>query len=154
LASNFHGSEVVKEQRKQRDGSFRTKSCPKAIDDYVENMGGVDTANQLRSYYKIDHKSKKWRHRLFYSLMETCMVNCWITYCDIVVSSENLLIECQASIIVCSISFQTVKDRKGKTFLKDKTFLCLLEFKRSVTLALLLYGLNADKCRKEDTRKE
>jgi hypothetical protein len=50
VTSNFHGSEVVKVQRKQRDGSFRTKSCPKAIGDYVDNMGGVDT------YYERDSK--------------------------------------------------------------------------------------------------
>jgi hypothetical protein len=81
------------------------------------------------------------------------MVNSWITYCDTLVSSEILLIEFQASIIFCSISLQTVKDRKGKTFLKDKSFLNLLEFKRSVTLSLLLYWLNADKCRKEDAKE-
>ncbi len=45
VASNFHGSELVKVKRKQRDGSLRTMSCPKAIGDYVDNMGGVDTAN-------------------------------------------------------------------------------------------------------------
>jgi hypothetical protein len=90
VASNFHGSEVVKVQRKQRDGSFRTKSCPKAIGDYVDNMGGVDTA-MLRSYYERDRKEKKWWHRLFYSLMETCMVNSWITYCDLVVNSRNFI---------------------------------------------------------------
>jgi hypothetical protein len=71
VASNFHGSEAVKVQRKQRYGSFRTKSCPKAIGDYVDNMGGVDTVNQLRSYYERDRKSKNsgtvsftpsWKH--------------------------------------------------------------------------------------------
>jgi hypothetical protein len=44
-------------------------------------------------------------------------------------------------------------NKKRKTFLKDKSFLSLDEFKRSVTLALLLYGMNAEKCRKEDTRE-
>ncbi len=33
VASNFHGSGAVKVQKKQRDGSFRTKYCPKAIGD-------------------------------------------------------------------------------------------------------------------------
>ncbi|EFX64916.1 hypothetical protein DAPPUDRAFT_265556 [Daphnia pulex] len=60
--------------------------------------------------------------------METCMVNSWITYCDLV----------------------TMKNQKGKTFLKDKRYLSLLEFKRSVTTSLLFYGLNAEKARKED----
>ncbi len=75
VASNYHGSDIVKVRRKQCDGSFRSKSCPKAIDDYFNNMGGVDTANQLRSYYERDRKTKKWWHRLLYSLLETCLVN-------------------------------------------------------------------------------
>jgi hypothetical protein len=37
-----------------------------------------------------------------------------------VVSSEILLIECQASIIFCSISFQAVKNQKGTTILVCK----------------------------------
>ena len=44
----------------------------------------VDPVNQLRSYYERDRKSKKWWHRLFYSLMETCLVNSWICFCDLV----------------------------------------------------------------------
>jgi hypothetical protein len=84
VASNYHGSDIVKVRRKQRDGSFRSKSCPKAIDDYVNNMGGVDTANQLRSYYERDRKAKKWWHRLLYSLLETCLVNSWICFNDMV----------------------------------------------------------------------
>ncbi|EFX64911.1 hypothetical protein DAPPUDRAFT_117729 [Daphnia pulex] len=45
---------------------------------------------------------------------------------------------------------KTMKNQKGKTFLKDKRYLSLLEFKRSVTTSLLFYGLNAEKARKED----
>ncbi|EFX64391.1 hypothetical protein DAPPUDRAFT_118226 [Daphnia pulex] len=45
---------------------------------------------------------------------------------------------------------KTMKNQKGKTFLKDKRYLSLLEFKRSVTSSLLFYGLNAEKARKED----
>lgn len=84
LVSNFHGSEIVEVKTKQSDGSFRMKTCPKAIAEYVDNLGGVDTANQLRSLYERDRKSKKWWHRLFYSLMETCLVNSWICFCDLV----------------------------------------------------------------------
>ncbi|EFX64512.1 hypothetical protein DAPPUDRAFT_118108 [Daphnia pulex] len=45
---------------------------------------------------------------------------------------------------------KTMKNQKGKTFLKDKRYLSLLEFKRNVTNSLLFYGLNAEKARKED----
>ncbi|EFX63526.1 hypothetical protein DAPPUDRAFT_335355 [Daphnia pulex] len=43
-----------------------------------------------------------------------------------------------------------MKNKKGKTFLKDKRYLSLLEFKRSVTTSLLLYGLNDEIGRKGD----
>ena len=92
LASNFHGSEVVEVKRKLRDGSFCYKPYPKAVADYVDNMGGVDTANQLRSSYERDRKSKKWWHRLFYSLMETCLVNSWICFCDLVSRKSSKLL--------------------------------------------------------------
>ncbi|EFX65722.1 hypothetical protein DAPPUDRAFT_117036 [Daphnia pulex] len=45
---------------------------------------------------------------------------------------------------------KTMKNKKGKTFLKDKRYLSLLEFKRSVTTSILFYWLNAEKARKED----
>ncbi|EFX75845.1 hypothetical protein DAPPUDRAFT_322930 [Daphnia pulex] len=45
---------------------------------------------------------------------------------------------------------KTMKNKKGKTFLKDKRYLSLLEFKRSVTTSLLLYGLNDEIGRKGD----
>jgi len=93
VASNYHGSDLVKVSRKQRDGSFREKTCPKAIADYVDNMGGVDTANQLSSYYERDRKAKKWWHRLLYSLLETCLVNSWICFNDMVssqITEKNL----------------------------------------------------------------
>jgi hypothetical protein len=47
-----------------------------------------------------------------------------------------------------------MKNKKGKTFLKDKRYLSLLEFKRSVTTSLLLYGLNAEIGRKGDAPEE
>jgi hypothetical protein len=68
--SNYPGSDTVVVQRKQRDGTYIEKSCPKAMADYSKFMGGVDTANQLCLYYERDRRSKKWWHRLFYALLE------------------------------------------------------------------------------------
>ena len=88
LMSNYHGSDIVKVQRKQRDGTSKDKNCPKAMDDYNRYIGGVHTANQLRSCYEKDRRSKKWWHRLFYALLETTLVNSWICFNDLV-SSHN-----------------------------------------------------------------
>jgi hypothetical protein len=64
--SNYHGSDTVVVQRKQCDGTYIEKSCPKAMADYSKFMGGVDAANQL--------------HRLFCALLEKSLVNAWICF--------------------------------------------------------------------------
>jgi hypothetical protein len=75
---------LVEVKRKQKDGKYKMKTCPKAFADYGKYMGGVDTANQMRSYYERDRRSKKWWHRLLFSLLETTLVNSWICYKDLV----------------------------------------------------------------------
>jgi hypothetical protein len=81
--SNYHGFDTVVVQRKQRDETYNGKSCPKAMADYSKFMGGVDTANQLRSYYERDRPGKKWWNRLLYALLETSLVNAWICFNDL-----------------------------------------------------------------------
>lgn len=59
--SNFHDPSVIKTtKRRQKDGSLATVSSPKLVGDYNENMGFVDKADAMKSYYQIDRKSKKW----------------------------------------------------------------------------------------------
>jgi hypothetical protein len=120
VISNYHGSDTVEVERRQKDGSLKMKTCPKAMADYGKYMGGVDTANQLRRYYERDRRSKKWWHRIFYSLLETTIVNSWICYKDLVKVD------------------MAIGDDKGEPY-------DLLAFKRSVTMSLLTRGLNSAK---------
>jgi hypothetical protein len=83
VLSYYHDSDTVVVQRKQRDGTYLEKLCPKAMADYSKFMGGIDTAIQLRSYYERDRRSKKWWHRLFFALLETSLVNAWICFNDL-----------------------------------------------------------------------
>ncbi len=120
VISNYHGSDLVEVKSKQKDGSFKKKTCPKAFAGYGKYMGGVDTANQMRSYYERDRRSKKWWHRLFYSLLETTLVNSWMYYKDLV--KRNM----------------ANGDDKGNPHE-------LLPFKRSVTMSLLASVQNFEK---------
>jgi hypothetical protein len=84
VISNYHGSDLTEVQRMNRNGDIRNVTCPKAIADYGMFMGGVDRANQYASYYERDRRSKKWWHRIFYSLLEMTLVNSWICYNELV----------------------------------------------------------------------
>ncbi|KAL4112162.1 hypothetical protein QTP88_016000 [Uroleucon formosanum] len=52
--------------------------CPSAVTIYNKHMGGVDLLDANIGRYKIRMRSRKWYMRLFYHLLDTCVVNAWI----------------------------------------------------------------------------
>lgn len=48
---------------------------PRVIDDYNSNMGGVDIADQLRSYYSTQQPCRRNWMPLFYWLLDTALIN-------------------------------------------------------------------------------
>ena len=67
-------------QRKERDGSSQTVSCPRSVVDYNQYMGGVDHADQLRNYYHVRTKSKKFYKYLFWFVFDCAVVNAFIIW--------------------------------------------------------------------------
>ncbi|XP_043283530.1 piggyBac transposable element-derived protein 4-like [Venturia canescens] len=81
--SNFHDPlEMVTVKRKEKDGSSTSIRCSKIVRDYNQHMGYVDNADQLKSTYARDRKSKKWWQRIFWHLMDTAVVNAYILYIE------------------------------------------------------------------------
>ncbi|GBP21588.1 PiggyBac transposable element-derived protein 4 [Eumeta japonica] len=80
FVSNFHGNQEATVARKEKNGSKSAITCPIAVKDYNNYMGGVDTADRLRALYCIDRKSPKWWHRLFWSLLDIAFVNAYVTH--------------------------------------------------------------------------
>ncbi|XP_055911774.1 piggyBac transposable element-derived protein 3-like [Eupeodes corollae] len=80
LASNYHGNELTTVARRDKSGVQHEVSCPTVVKDYNTYMGGVDHADQLRAAYGLDHRSKKWWHRLFWGIIEICFVNFFIVH--------------------------------------------------------------------------
>lgn len=79
--SNYHDpQETVLVNRKQKDGTLKSISCPVMVSDYNKHMGYVDKADQLLSTYKIDRKSKKWWLRIFFHFLDVIVVNAYILY--------------------------------------------------------------------------
>ena len=53
---------------------------PVMITDYNQSMGGVDLCNQLLNYYALSRKTRKWWKKLFFRLLELCIINSMILY--------------------------------------------------------------------------
>lgn len=52
--------ETITVQKKQKDGTKNDTSCPKAVVDYTKYMRGVDRFDQMKEYYSVSRRSKKW----------------------------------------------------------------------------------------------
>jgi len=53
---------------------------PDTIEDYNQHMGGVDIADQLRSYYKTQRMERRNWLPLFYWLLDIPIVNSYLLY--------------------------------------------------------------------------
>src|SRR4051812_39970006 len=56
----------------------KTVAIPKTIDDYNHHMGGVDIANQRRSYYNTQIISHRTWMTIFFWLLDTAIINSYL----------------------------------------------------------------------------
>lgn len=80
VMSNCHDDELTTVERKQKDGTKKSVSCPEAISFYNKYMGGVDMTDQYTVLYDIDRKSTKWWKRVFQRLLMTAVTNTWVLF--------------------------------------------------------------------------
>lgn len=67
-------------RRKKGNGSVINVSCPNAVVDYNQHMGGVDRGDQYRRYYQVRMKSRKAYRYIFWFLFEICILNSFIIH--------------------------------------------------------------------------
>ena len=48
--------------------------------DYNGYMGGVEKSDQMKSFYEITRKSKKWWYRLLWHFIDVTLVNFFIIF--------------------------------------------------------------------------
>lgn len=53
---------------------------PYAIREYNRYMGGVDMADRMIAHYPHGLKSKRWYLRIFFHLINVCVINAWLCY--------------------------------------------------------------------------
>ena len=80
MSTNSDPTTATTVQRKNRDGTSNTVSCPRNVVAYNKYMGGVDHADQLRNYYHVRCKSRKSYKYLFWFAFDSAIVNAYILW--------------------------------------------------------------------------
>ena len=110
MMSTYHNSSMVTKTRRSRaaDGGVEDIRKPQVVEDYNQNMGGVDKSelvciihlqiiyihtsllsstiflinvgDQMIMYYGFSHRSVKWWKRVFFHLLDVALVNGYILY--------------------------------------------------------------------------
>lgn len=81
VASNYHDpSKMSTVLRKEKDGEKKEYAVPEVILDCNTHMGYVDKADQLKSYYALDRRSKRRYMRIFWHFVQVAVVNAFILY--------------------------------------------------------------------------
>ena len=78
LSTNADPTDERTEQRKCKDGSSQSVPCPLAIMLYIMFMGGVDRSDQLRGYYILRLKGRKFYKYIFWFLFDLAITNAFI----------------------------------------------------------------------------
>ena len=75
-ASSFHGTSKRLLKRHGKEDICK----PELICDYNCFMGGVDKCDQFLSYYNLGRKCKKWWKKVFFRMVELCIINAMCLY--------------------------------------------------------------------------
>lgn len=114
--SNFHSpadAEIVK--RKQKHGSSKNISCLKLVKNYNAHMGYVDQSDMLVSLYKVNRKSRKWWHRLFWHFLDLTVVNSFIIFRDRLPNTKSLnLKDFRVAVAIGLVGADTCMPKKGR----------------------------------------
>lgn len=92
VVSNFHGTEIGKIKRTQKDETRKIFTCPKSIVCYNQNMGGVDKADYYCALYGIDRKNVKWWHQILFGLIDRTITNVYIAFSKVTGVKESSLL--------------------------------------------------------------
>lgn len=56
------------------------REVPEVVREYNKYMGGVDRADQLRSYYEVGRSSRKWWRYILWHLVNVSIVNAYLLF--------------------------------------------------------------------------
>lgn len=82
LASNFVGvgEEAMARRYDKNQSKYVQIKQPQIVQMYNMGMGGVDLFDQLLSYYRFFHKSRKWTLRVIAHFIDFAVLSSWVEY--------------------------------------------------------------------------
>lgn len=82
LLSTYVGSQPVSTMTRfsKKDKKYIQIESPKAVGVYNNYMGGVDLLDSLLGLYRIQLRTKKWYKKIFFHMVDMCVVNSWILW--------------------------------------------------------------------------
>ncbi|KAM3626100.1 uncharacterized protein V6R79_022451 [Siganus canaliculatus] len=132
VASTFASAQPVSNIERS-DRKLKKKvsvECPKIISLRNKFMGGVDALDALIAYYRIQIKSKKYYHRLFFHFVDMVIVNSWLLYqrdCDslkVPRKKQKDLLDFRTSIAqaLCMLGKDMSRKRGWPSFVVEREF--------------------------------
>lgn len=79
VLSTFHEATMAV-LNKRVYGTDQNVTKPTPIVDYIKHMGGVDLSDQFNHYNTVMRKTTKWWKKLFFHLLNVCIVNAYSMY--------------------------------------------------------------------------
>lgn len=133
LVSTYVGSQPIVEKKRffRSQKTYMVIPCPKSVDVYNSNMGGVDLLDSMLGYYRISTKSKKYYMKIFYHMIDLCVVNAWILYRRVYPDTYILLLDFKLLIseVLCEVLKPSPR-RRGRPLLTESITEALYNTKR------------------------
>lgn len=82
LSTNVSPDEPSRTVQRRKNGRNFDIQKPRVSDVYTANMGGVDRADQMRSFYTVGRQSRKWYRYIFWFVFNVAACNAYILECE------------------------------------------------------------------------
>ena len=89
MLSSMHTAEIVNTQKKHRNGKDIIK--PQCVLSCNKEMNGVDRSDQQASAYQCVRKCVKWYKKLFFYILDMCIVNSYLLHIELTETRLTLL---------------------------------------------------------------
>ena len=113
-STNCNPLETTTVRRRQKDGTQVEVSCPTSISLYNKYMGGVDRNDQLRGYYNVRLKGRKFYKYIWWFLFDVVVTNSYILAKHHSTITTNTVVQFRKNLAESLIANFNNRKRRGR----------------------------------------